>query len=161
MKTKWLSMLVVVVTVVGCASTPGAGGEICQPITEAQVRALFDRWNASLRTTPREVADNYAERSILLPTVSNVPRVTRRQKEEYFEGFLQGGPSGTIGTPRMIFLGCNSAVDSGLYTFTFTNPPKTVPARYTFTYSWDGSRWLITSHHSSEMPEGGASAPPP
>jgi hypothetical protein len=52
-----------------------------------------------------------------------------------------------------IDLGCNSAVDAGLYTFTFGSTGAVVHARYTYTYHWDGSQWLITSHHSSAMPE--------
>ena len=54
---------------------------------------------------------------------------------------------------RQIELGCNSAVDSGLYTFRFAKTGATVQARYTYTYRWDGTQWLITSHHSSAMPE--------
>jgi hypothetical protein len=54
---------------------------------------------------------------------------------------------------RTIELGCNSAVDAGLYTFTFGTTGARVKARYTYTYKWDGRQWLITSHHSSAMPE--------
>lgn len=54
---------------------------------------------------------------------------------------------------RQIDLGCNSAVDAGVYTFTFAKTGAVVSARYTYTYHWDGVQWLITSHHSSLMPE--------
>ena len=50
-------------------------------------------------------------------------------------------------------IGCNSAVDAGLYTFTFAKTGAKVSGRYTYTYRWNGSQWLITSHHSSAMPE--------
>ena len=52
----------------------------------------------------------------------------------------------------MIEIGCNSALDAGVYTFSFGDG-SVVKARYSFTYRWDGQRWLITSHHSSVMPE--------
>lgn len=143
----------------GCASTPGPGRynhvprtEKCKPISERKIAALFDRWNESLETLdPHKVAANYAEDAILLPTVSNQPKLTQAEREEYFEQFLLDEPSGKIDL-RRIYLGCNVAVDAGLYTFTFGRTGQMVPARYSFTYRWDGEQWLITSHHSSAMP---------
>ena len=142
-----------------CASPPGgqphgagARTETCKPASEAEIAALFDRWNRSLQTgDARKVVANYAERSILLPTVSNKPRLTAAEKEDYFEHFLEDGPSGTIDL-RTVEIGCNSAVDAGLYTFAFAKTGARVSGRYTFTYRWNGSEWLITSHHSSAMP---------
>src|SRR2546427_6983270 len=153
MKIKSLSMFVIAATLVGCASTQGARVESCKATTEQEIASLFDRWNRSLQTgDPHKVVANYAERSILLPTVSNKPRLTVAEKEDYFHHFLQDGPSGKIDF-RSIELGCNSAVDAGLYTFTFARTGAVVKARYTYTYHWDGAQWLITSHHSSAMPE--------
>ena len=122
-------------------------------MTEQEVAALFDRWNASLQTgDPHKVVANYADRSILLPTVSNKPRLNAEEKEDYFHHFLENKPKGRIDS-RQIQLGCNTAFDAGLYTFTFAKTGGQVKARYTYTYQWDGKQWLITSHHSSAMPE--------
>src|ERR1044071_309081 len=93
--------------------------ENCKATTEKEIASLFDRWNQSLQTgDPHKVVANYAERSILLPTVSNKPRLTPAEKEDYFQHFLENGPSGRIDM-RTVEIGCNTAVDSGLYTFTF------------------------------------------
>ena len=127
--------------------------EVCRAVTEPEIRALFDRWNGSLKTgDPHKVVANYAERSILLPTLSNTPRLTTAEKEDYFEHFLAKKPVGRIDSGT-IEVGCNTAVDAGLYTFTFGTSDPPVKARYTYTYKWDGTQWLITSHHSSAMPE--------
>ena len=93
---------------------------------------------------------NYATKSILLATVSNKPRLTAQEKEDYFHHFLEKKPSGTIDS-RVIEIDCNTALDAGLYTFKFSDG-SVVKARYTFTYKWTGKDWLITSHHSSAMP---------
>lgn len=120
---------------------------------EAEIAALFERWNMSLQSgDPHKVVSNYAEHSILLPTVSNKPRTTAEEKEDYFHHFLENRPSGVINW-RSIEVDYNTAIDTGLYTFTFGANGKQVEARYTFTYKWFGDRWLITSHHSSAMPE--------
>jgi len=127
--------------------------EVCHATSEAEIAALFERWNKSLQTgDPHKVVANYAEHSILLPTVSNKPRTTTDEKEDYFHHFLENRPAGVIDW-RSIEIDCNTAIDSGLYTFTFGANGKQVKARYTFTYKWFGDRWLITSHHSSAMPE--------
>jgi uncharacterized protein (TIGR02246 family) len=125
----------------------------CKVATEGEIAALFDRWNQSLQTgDPHKVVANYAPRSILLATVSSKPRLTVADKEDYFQHFLQDRPSGKIDM-RFVDSACNSAVDAGLYTFTFARTGVVVKARYTYTYRWDGTQWLITSHHSSAMPD--------
>ncbi|WP_228198446.1 hypothetical protein [Acinetobacter haemolyticus] len=55
--------------------------------------------------------------------------------------------------PRFIDIGCNTALDTGVYTFSFAKTGEFVKARYSYTYQWNGNQWLITSHHSSLMPE--------
>lgn len=152
-----LSLLAALAALAGCASNrPGfssARTEVCKTTSEQEIAALFDRWNQSLQTgDPRKVVANYAEKSVLLATVSNTPRLDPAQKLDYFEHFLENKPFGRIDS-RTIEIGCTTAVDAGLYTFTFAKTGAIVKARYTYTYKWDGSQWLITSHHSSAMPE--------
>jgi len=131
-----------------------ARSENCHAVTEKDIASLFDRWNSSLQTgDPKKVVANYATKSVLLATVSNTPRLTPEAKEDYFKHFLENKPMGKIDS-RTITIHCNTAIDTGLYTFTFRNGDK-VKARYTYTYKWDGKSWLITSHHSSAMPEKG------
>ena len=148
---------------VACASQPAAdiapraGNVACKPTSEAEIAGLFERWNASLATgSPAKVVENYAARSLLLPTMSNTPRLTVAEKEDYFVHFLQDQPSGRV-EMRQVQLGCNTASDAGLYTFAFARTGKVVRARYSYVYAWDGRQWLITSHHSSAMPEAAAS----
>lgn len=124
----------------------------CANINEAQVAKLFDRWNATLQTgSAAQVAANYADHAVLLPTLSNEMRTTHAQRKDYFKYFLQSQPVGRI-DDRTIFIGCQSAIDTGTYTFDFTNQPS-VSARYTFTYVWQDGQWFISTHHSSAMPE--------
>ncbi|MGF1878235.1 nuclear transport factor 2 family protein [Photobacterium frigidiphilum] len=157
MKIVLPSVLFVTTALVGCSSDqpspPKMYTESCKVVSEAEIESLFDRWNNSLRTgNSKNVVANYAVRSVLLPTVSNRARYTANEKEDYFDHFLEDRPSGSIDL-RTIELGCNTAVDAGLYTFTFVKTGATVSGRYTYTYRWDGTEWLITSHHSSAMPE--------
>lgn len=160
MKMKPLFLPFVAAALAGCAANPvaqpGAQSvrtENCKAVTETEIASLFDRWNQSLQTGDlHKVVANYAPRSILLPTVSNKPRLTPAEKEDYFHHFLEKHPSGKIDL-RFIELGCNTAIDAGLYTFTFAKTGASVSGRYSDTYRWNGSEWLITSHHSSVMPE--------
>jgi uncharacterized protein (TIGR02246 family) len=133
-------------------ATAPAMAEECTAVTKQQIEGLFDRWNNSLATLkPDAVVANYASDAVLLPTVSNKPRLTQDERKDYFVSFLKNHPQGKIDS-RTIKIGCNSAIDTGIYTFTFKDGTK-VPARYTFTYEYDDGKWLISSHHSSAMPE--------
>lgn len=124
----------------------------CVKTNPQEIAALFDRWNSSLKTgNPVTVNENYTDNAILLATVSNKPRVNSIERIAYFKDFLSKHPVGEIDL-RKIKIGCNKAIDTGLYTFTLKDGKK-IHARYTFTYRWDGHKWLISSHHSSVLPE--------
>ena len=113
----------------------------------------FDRWNKSLKSgDPDQVVKNYAKNDILLATLANKPRLTIAEKRSYFKFFLINKPSGKINY-RKVEVGYDTAVDAGIYTFTFAKTGAVVKARYTFTYRFIKKKWLITCHHSSRMPE--------
>jgi len=138
------------------ASAQTQTGATCAPVNEKEVAALFDRWNDSLRTLdPDKVVANYATDGVLLPTVSNQARTNPAEIRDYFVKFLKGAPQGKIDR-RIIKIGCNVAQDVGTYSFKFKDG-QTVNARYTYVYEWQNGKWLIAHHHSSAMPERGAS----
>lgn len=123
--------------------------------TEAEVAALFDRWNAALQSgRPEDVVALYAPDATLLPTLSPAFCADATSKLDYFTAFMAKGPWGTV-TERSIYRGHGIAVDSGHYTFHLRSTGEEVPARYTFTYVWNGQQWLISSHHSSAAPAQG------
>lgn len=133
-----------------------AGGEVavCAPATLRHAEELFERWNQALKSgDAKRVSQCYAEDAVLLPTVSNVPRLSRSEIEDYFEHFLQKKPLGKV-DQRNVKLGCNKITDAGIYTFQVIDAGKreSVPARYTFVYENRDGKWLIAHHHSSLMP---------
>ncbi|MEM0897061.1 MAG: SgcJ/EcaC family oxidoreductase [Verrucomicrobiota bacterium] len=119
---------------------------------ENEITALFDEWNNALQTgDPQKVASLYEPNGILLPTVSNKVRHNHEEIEDYFTHFLAKGPSGTINESNVRNFD-DLAINSGVYTFSFSDG-ATVQARFTFVYRWNGERWLIVVHHSSQIPE--------
>ena len=126
----------------------------CAPATLRLAEELFERWNRALESGDAErVSQCYAEDAVLLPTVSNVARLSRREIQDYFEHFLQKKPLGKV-DQRNVKFGCNKITDAGIYTFRVITEGKTeyVPARYTFVYENRDGEWLIAHHHSSLMP---------
>ncbi|NEQ28707.1 MAG: SgcJ/EcaC family oxidoreductase [Microcoleus sp. SIO2G3] len=135
--------------------SPAYANTNCPTVTKADIAALFEQWDQSLQTgKPSEVAKNYADDAILVPTVSNKVRHTHPEIEDYFERFLSLKPDGRI-EEQNIQIYCDMAVNSGTYTFAVVKDgqPSEVKARFTFVYHKVGDRWLIVDHHSSGMPE--------
>jgi uncharacterized protein (TIGR02246 family) len=127
----------------------------CPTVVKADISALFEQWDQSLQTgKPSEVARNYVDDAILVPTVSNKVRHTHPEIEDYFQRFLRLEPDGRI-EEQNIQIYCDVAVNSGTYTFAVVKDgqPSEVKARFTFVYRKVGDRWLIVDHHSSGMPE--------
>lgn len=128
---------------------------VCQPMTIKLVEELFNKWNNALQTgDAKKVAALYAEDAVLLPTVSNLPRTSTAEIEDYFVHFLEKKPYGIIKS-RNIKKGCNKLTDAGIYDFEVIadGRKKIVPARYTFVYEYRNNEWKIVHHHSSMMPE--------
>ena len=147
-----IAKMTMAIMLIGFISTASAESPTCAAVNEQEVKALFDRWNDSLKThDPEVVAANYAPDAVLLPTVSNKPRTNHDEIKAYFVDFLKKDPQGTIDT-RTIKIGCNIAQDVGTYTFSLKGGKK-VAARYTYVYEYVGDKWLIAHHHSSAMPE--------
>jgi len=128
----------------------------CRRTTWDEIAGLFSRWNDALAThDPDQVVANYTRDAMLLPTVSNVPRTSPAEIRDYFEHFLEKSPTGRIDR-RIIRIRCNTASDTGLYTFTLHESDglvHQVAARYSFLYEFRNGKWLIAHHHSSVMPE--------
>ncbi|MET9912067.1 SgcJ/EcaC family oxidoreductase [Streptomyces sp. NPDC006476] len=150
--------VVTAATVTAGVSAAGTEKRAGEP-GKKQIAQLFDRWNAALRTgDPEKVADLYAKDAVLLPTVSNKIRTNHAEIVDYFEHFLKNKPVGKKVETIVNVLDRNSAIDTGIYEFTLTDPKtgekSTVEARYTYEYEKRGGTWLIVNHHSSKMPEG-------
>lgn len=124
-----------------------------QPVTEIEVRALFEDWNDALKTLePNTVAGLYSEQGNLLPTLSDRQRYNRLEIADYFVKFLQDEPTGKI-ISGDVMIGVNWAQDAGIYEFTFGKTGEVVRGRYTFVYIYENEKWMIAQHHSSLMPE--------
>lgn len=147
------SMFLIASVILGMTSTAQAEiAKSCVLPTEEQVAQLFERWNASLATgEPAQVAANYQNNAVLLPTVSNEMRTDTASIEAYFVDFLTKKPVGEI-NQRVINTSCNQASDVGIYTFSFADNSQ-VQARYSYIYDYVDGEWLIRHHHSSAMPE--------
>ena len=123
-------------------------------ITAAEVKDLFQLWNAALLTKdPDAVAKRYASDATLLPTVSDLPRDTYDLIKDYFVKFLAGEPSGKI-IESFVKVGSDWCSDVGIYEFTMATDGSKVRGRYSFVYVYEDGQWKIQHHHSSKMPEG-------
>ena len=121
-------------------------------MNDTEIGSLFNDWNDALQTgDPKQVAALYENDGILLPTVSNEVRHNHAEIEDYFVHFLTKGPKGVIDESNVRVFG-EIAINSGVYTFTF-NDQAVVQARFTFVYRFNGKKWMIIEHHSSQMPE--------
>ena len=120
---------------------------------DAEIRALFDQWNAALATgDPAQVDALYAEDAVLLPTVAPGVLDTPAERVGYFDAFLKKRPTGRIDESVVRDLGDGYASSTGLYTFDLAATGEVVHARFTFVYEEIDGGWRIIEHHSSKEP---------
>jgi len=123
---------------------------------EQQIQKAFDTWLAAVSSgSPDAVMKLYVTDAVLLPTLSPKVHNTPELRKDYFNVFTaKENLKGTVNEQHIRVFG-NIAVNSGLYTFTFTEKNKivTVPARFSFVYQKTPQGWMIVDHHSSKLPE--------
>ena len=120
-----------------------------------EITRQIEVWLATVRAEDVDkLLTFYAPDAILLPTFSSALRHTPEERREYFERFLGSRPRGRVVEQNPRRYG-SVAINSGLYTFTVTDPQgdREIAARFTFVYHRVGDRWLIVEHHSSVLPD--------
>ncbi|AIR91081.1 SgcJ/EcaC family oxidoreductase [Pseudomonas cremoricolorata] len=120
----------------------------------AAAKAALYRWAATVSTRDVDaVLALYASDAILVPTLSNQVRDCRDSRRGYFEQFLanDGLVCDIQVFTKRVSRKLGTVVVGGLYTFVYREDgqPRTVPARFLFTFEQIDGQWLITGHHSS------------
>ena len=126
-----------------------------QATAKEQIQQAFDAWLAAVSSgSSDKVVKLYARDAVLLPTLSDKVDNTPALRKEYFDVFTaKPALKGTVNEEHIRVFG-NIAVNSGLYTFSYTKDGATVtvPARFSFVYHKTPRGWLIVDHHSSKLP---------
>lgn len=99
------------------------------------------------------VRQHYTDDAILIPTMSNQPRISFADKVDYFVNFLANRPAVEFDSKKQEIAG-DTAFDAGCYKFTFAADGSQTMARYTFIYRKIAGSWLAVCHHSSAFPCG-------
>lgn len=158
----FLAILLAVAGSTGCAkdipSPSSAADGYIFPVkkqAEKEISQVFDQWMAAVGTGSSDaVMKLYAEDAVLLPTLSGKVCNTPELRKEYFDEFTaKPNLKGVVVESHIRVFG-GMAVNSGLYTFSYTKDGATVvvPARFSFVYHKYPQGWLIVDHHSSRMP---------
>jgi uncharacterized protein (TIGR02246 family) len=142
---------VTLMATIGLATTAHAKSERCSVVTKPQVESWFTAFNSAWATKqPATVTSLFTKDAVLLATVSNKPRTTPAEIEDYFVKFLKGSPVGTINSST-IKIGCNSIARVGTWTVgltdTSTGAKSDVKASYSFIYKRENGQWKIDHLH--------------
>jgi uncharacterized protein (TIGR02246 family) len=104
---------------------------------------------------PDKVLPFYSNDAVLWGTLSPTVRADRAALRDYFVTAFKVLPGLKVAFgDQLIRVYGNAAVNTGYYTFSYVKDgePKSLPARYSFTYVKSEEHWLIVDHHSSAMP---------
>ena len=128
-----------------------------QPITEQQVRDLFQVWSRALVTLDsKTMADLYTSNAVFFPLDSDIPRNSRTAIQEYYDSFLRRGPMAEL-QESFVQIGSNWAKHIGMYELAMkndkTNTRERIRGRFSLLYTHDEGQLKITHHHTSMMPE--------
>jgi uncharacterized protein (TIGR02246 family) len=134
-----------------CAMTPAQ-----EQKETATVQAAYKEWRDALSSgKPEQIVGLYDDDAVLVATLANEPITTDEGRLAYFTKLMKKKNLKVTPQSEIIrFEGSDIAINTGLYTFSFTQNGKKVkvPARFTFVYEKDDGKWEIEDHHSSMLP---------
>jgi len=123
---------------------------------QAEIHGALHEWTEALGNGHDEkpVTALYDNDATLLATLDPKPLETPAEIAAYFHKLTQNPElKATVQSEKIDLFG-DSAVASGLYTFSYRKDGQLVelPARYTFVYRKTPHGWTIVRHHSSALP---------
>jgi uncharacterized protein (TIGR02246 family) len=137
------------------ATTPATTVSIISPLN-VEIEKAGQDWATALASRKVEnIVSLYDPQAVLLATFTNQLDTTDKISA-YFTGLVKKeGLKVQYNEQKIRILDENTAMNCGLYTFSYTENGKVVevPARYTFIYEKKGDSWTIVQHHSSIRPE--------
>jgi uncharacterized protein (TIGR02246 family) len=124
--------------------------------SRAEVAQATERWATNFNGSDGAVSVSlYDPEAVLWGTLSPVIISTPAGVRQYFDRAFSAPspPKVTLGEQAVRVYG-DMAINSGTYTFTVVigGQPRTLPARFSFTYRRKDGGWLIVDHHSSALP---------
>lgn len=119
------------------------------------VEMATQAWASALSSNnPKKIADLYAPGALLYATFQN-QLDSPKAIQGYFAKLMKHPALAVKFNKQNIRMFSDAALNSGFYTFSYTEHGKlvTVPARYTFVFVHETDGWKIIDHHSSVLPE--------
>ena len=124
--------------------------------SKEDVAAATAKWGQTLgENDPDKIVTLYATDGVLWGTLSPKLRSDRAALRDYFVTAFKLLPGLKVSFgDQLIRVYGDTAVNTGYYTFSYVKDgePRTLPARYSFTFVKEGGNWMIVDHHSSAMP---------
>ena len=121
-----------------------------------EIMQALESWGKAVKTRdPDHVTRLYAEDGVLWGTVSQTIRPGHELIHDYFVHFLAKENIRGKVTDQNIRIYGDIAINSGSYTFKWTENAQEIAAdaRFSFVYRNIEGKWMIADHHSSFVPE--------
>lgn len=122
---------------------------------EADVGAALDQWVAAVEGGSAEkIIALYDKDAVMISTFVQNPMTKREELLSYYKKVVSNPDvEVTVEETHPRRFG-DMAVNTGRYTLSYTQEGESVviPARFSFTYRLESSKWLIVDHHSSRVP---------
>ncbi len=122
--------------------------------TQDQILAMTQSWQNAINSRNAEkITALYDKNAFLYATFEDMLS-SQEQILGYFKKLVKHDNLKVKFDKQNIRLYGETAIDSGLYTFTYDDKGKEVmvPARYTLVYTHTPNGWTIVEHHSSVLP---------